>query len=463
MANLKQTMFREYDVRGMVNDDELNPASMEIIARAYAALLVTNNIHEAVLGYDYRSYSESLATAALKGLTESGISVKYLGLCLTPMMYSAQYFYQTKGGMMITASHNPNGWSGVKLSLGYSHTLGPDEIKKLQALTVSERFVFGKGTFSKVDYFPEYQKDIVSRVKLHRAYKVVVNTGNGTAGPFVPTILAATGVEVVGLLTELDWSFPVYSPNPAKEEMMHDTGKKVVEVGADLGIAIDADGDRLGITDEKGVTVWPDQYPMLLARQVLEKQPGAPIVFDVKSSQALIDDIKTHGGNPVMWKTGHSYIKSKLHELDSPLAGEMSGHIFYGKPYYYGFDDASFAAVKLIEYLSCQSQSLSQLIAQAPSYISTPGLQVTCADEVKYDIVAKLVADFQKEGYEVITINGARVQFPHGWGLVRASSNMPVLGLRFEAKTKEKLTEIQNLFKQKLAQYPEVGSEWESG
>ncbi len=463
MANLKKTMFREYDLRGLVNDDELNPASMEVIARAYAAMLVKRDIKKVVLGYDYRSYSESLAKAAVKGLTESGIDVVYLGMILTPMMYSAQYFHKTEGGVMITASHNPNGWSGVKLALGYSQTLGPEDIKELYDFTVSEEFVTGTGTVIEEDFLPEYLRDITSRIKMGRKLKVVVNTGNGTAGPIVPKILRAAGVEVEELLTELDWSFPRYSPNPAKEEMMEDTGRHVIETQADVGLAIDADGDRLGVTDEKGETIWPDKYLIVLARDVLERVPGSSIVFDVKCTQALPDDIKAHGGKPVIWKTGHSYIKAKLWETEAALGGEMSGHIFYGKPDYYGFDDASFTALKLLEYLSKQDMSLSHILATTPQYFSTPSLQADCDDEKKYDVVARLTEDFKKDGHEVIDINGARVVFPDGWGLVRASSNMPVLVLRFEAKSQEKLDEIEKLFREKLSHYPEVGKKWESG
>lgn len=364
---------------------------------------------------------------------------------------------------MITASHNPNGWSGVKQSLGYSHTLVPQEMKELYGLTVSENFVSGLGKVSKKDCFNDYKKDLLKRIKIKKPLRVVVNTGNGAAGPYTVPILKEAGFTVFELNTKLDWNFPHYSPNPAKLEMMEDTGKCVRKVKADVGIAIDADGDRLGITDEKGQTIWPDRYLILLARQVLEQNPGAKIVFDVKCTQALEDDIKAHGGIPVMWKTGHSYIKAKMKEINAPLAGEMSGHIFIGKPIYYGFDDAVFVALKLLEYISEQKEPLSQIIAATPYFVSSPSFQVDCADEVKYDIVDKLTKEFKSEGYDVIDINGARVKFKDGWGLVRASSNLPVLVLRFESKTKEGLNKIEQIFKEKLAKYPEIGKKWESG
>jgi phosphomannomutase/phosphoglucomutase len=386
-----------------------------------------------------------------------------LGMTLTPMMYSAQYRYRTQGGVMVTASHNPTGWSGFKLALDYSKTMGPEEIKELYALTVSEQFATGGGTVRSEDFLPDYTADVLGRVEIARPIRVVVNAGNGTPGPIVPKILREAGCEVVELYCNLDWSFPRYYPNPALVEMMEDTGKKVVESKADIGFAIDGDGDRLGVTNEKGEVVWPDRFLILLSRQVLKSHPGAKIIFDVKCSQALPEDIAAHGGTPIMWKTGHSYIKQKLWEENAPLAGEMSGHIFFGKPTYHGFDDGVFTALKLAEFVSQHEESMSSIIAQTPYYISTPTLQAACPDEVKYDIVDKLTKEFKQEGYDVIDINGARVNFSAGWGLVRASSNLPVLVLRFEAKTEDRLNEIVALFREKLARYPEVGTEWESG
>lgn len=463
MANLKKTMFREYDLRGLVADDELNEVSVEIIAKAYGTMLKKRKITEAVLGYDYRECSEKFQKAFIRGLNSTGVNIIDLGMILTPMMYSAQYYYKTSGGAMITASHNPNEWNGFKLSLGYSHTLVPEEMKELYDLTLSEEFIQGQGTVKKESFNEAYRDDLLKRVKIAKPLKVVVNTGNGTAGPIVPPILRAAGCEVVELLTELDWNFPHYFPNPSLVEMMAETGKKVVEVGADIGLAIDGDGDRLGVTDEKGQNIFPDQYLILLARQILEKNPGAKIIFDVKSTQALEDDIKAHGGIPVMWITGHSYIKAKLWEEEAPLAGENSGHIFFGKPDYYGFDDAVFAALKLLDYLSSQTQSLSQVMTGIPQYVSSSTLHVKCADELKYRIVEKLTQEFKNEGYAVIDINGARVKFADGWGLVRASSNLPVLVLRFEAKTQERIEEIMSIFREKMAKYPEIGKEWYSG
>jgi phosphomannomutase/phosphoglucomutase len=463
MAKLERKMFREYDLRGEVNEEQLNAYTVGIIAKAYGTMLRRRNIVVAVVGHDYRQGSEWIMEVAIQGLAATGVNVINLGMVLTPMMYSAQYHYQAQGGLMVTASHNPSGWSGFKLALGYSHTLGPAGMKELYELTVSEQFATGSGTVRFEDFLADYTTDLLKRVALARSIRVVVNAGNGTASTIVPMILQKAGCEVVELYCNPDWTFPHYFPNPALVEMMEDTGKKVIETGADIGFAIDGDGDRLGVTDEQGQVIWPDRYLILLARQVLENYLGAKIIFDVKCSQALPEDIEAHGGTPIMWKTGHSYIKQKLWEEKAPLAGEMSGHIFFGEPVYYGFDDAVFAALKLAEFISHHEEPLSSIIEQTPYYVSTPALQVACPDEVKYEVVDRLTKEFQEEGYDVIDINGARVNFGDGWGLVRASSNLPVLVMRFEAKTEKRKEELMALFREKFAKYPEIGSEWKSG
>lgn len=460
-------MFREYDLRGLVSADELNDYSVGIIARAYGTMLSRRGIATCVVAHDLRSGSKELCRTAVKELRKTGVDAIFIGQALTPMLYSAQYYYKTKGGMMVTASHNPNGWLGFKLALGFSYTFGPQEMQELLQLTHTEKFASGAGQFCEQKYLPIYTRDLVNRVKVERPVRVLVNAGNGTAGSIAPGILRAAGCEVVEFLCEPDLEFKRYFPNPSLELMMQDTGQQTAASGAQLGVAIDGDGDRLGVTDETGALIWPDRYLVLLARKVLEKNPGAPIIYDMKSSRVLEEEILKAGGTPVLWKTGHSYIKEKLNQLGAPLAGEMSGHIFYGKPDYYGFDDSVFTALKMIELLSQSEQSFSQLVARIPNYVSTPTLQANCKDEVKYDIVAALVSQFQREGCRVITFEdlklGGRVEFDYGWGLVRASSNLPCLVLRFEAKTEDQLHHIQQVFRQKLAQYPEVSQEWENG
>lgn len=460
MATLKKTMFREYDIRGRESADELNDESVYHIVRGFAAMLAAQGIRDAIVGNDARATSESFQQQAIRALTESGINVIDIATVTTPMSYWAQYRFDTKGLCMITASHNPAGWNGLKLGTGLSKTLLPDEIKQLYEIIENETYVAGSGSVRKEDIFDAYVQDLVSRASITKKIKVLVNTGNGTAGLFAAKLLRTAGCEVVEHYTDVDPTYPHYTANPDGTAMMEDTGAQTVANQCDIGMAFDGDGDRLGLTDEKGATIWPDRYLILLSRLVLLKKPGAKIIFDVKVSEALPEDIKAHGGIPIMWKTGHSYIKAKLAEENAALAGEMSGHIFFAENFY-GFDDAFFAALKMLEYLSTESKPVSEIIATTPSYISTPTIQLKTTDEEKYTIVDALVKEFKSEGYKMLDINGARVYTEDGWGLVRASSNTPTLVLRFEAKTLEGLERIQNIFKKKLQRFDSVSKDWD--
>lgn len=463
MPQLTKTMFREYDLRGRESEEELNETSVYHIGRGFGKILSDKHITETIVGHDARSTSESFHAAVVKGLTQSGINVVDIGTVTTPMSYWAQYFLKVKGLVMVTASHNPVGWNGVKLGTDLSKTLLTAEIKELYKIIEEEDYVTAgsQGNVRKEDIKEEYIKDLLTRAKITKKFKVLVNTANGTAGLFAPELLKRTGCEVVEHFTNVDPTYPNYTANPDGTVMMQDTGKQTVTNKCDIGMAFDGDGDRLGLTDELGNTIWPDRYIILLSRLVLSKKPGAKIVFDVKVSEALPEDIKAHGGVPIMWKTGHSYIKSKLAEEKAAMAGEMSGHIFFVEDYY-GFDDGLFAALKMLEYLSTQDKPLSEIIASTPYYVSTPTIQVKTTDEEKYKIVEELTEEFIKEGHKVIDINGARVYMENGWGLVRASSNTPTLVLRFEAKTKEELDKIQAIFKEKLARFTSVSKDWDS-
>ncbi len=461
MPKLKPTLFREYDIRGLENSEELNSSSVALIARAYGTFLRRHGISRAILGHDNRKTSEEFYEAAKKSLVESGIEVIGIGLCLTPMSYFAQYHLKAEGLCMVTASHNPAGWNGMKLGNGYSKTLLTEEIQELRTIAESGVFETGEGSFRTEDVREAYVNDLLKRVHLHKPLTIVINTANATSGFFSPELLRRFGCTVIEHNTDPDPSYPHYVPNPANVEMMEDTGRQVLKHGADVGIAIDADGDRLGITDEKGATVWPDRWLIILAQSVLQGAPGAKIVFDVKVSEALPEAIQAAGGVPIMWKTGHSYIKQKMQEEGAALAGELSGHVFFGGDFY-GFDDANFAALKLLEYVSARKEAISAIVAKTPYYISTPAYHAHTDDEKKYGIVDTLTNIFKKEGYRVVDINGARVYLEDGWGLVRASSNLPALVIRFEAKTETGLKKIEKIFREKLSSFPEVATEWES-
>ena len=459
MAVLEKTMFREYDIRGRESETELNSVSMELIGKGYGTFLQKRGVANAVIGHDNRRTSEEFYQAALKGFLSTGCNVIEIGMATTPMFYWSQYYFQVEGGLMVTASHNPVGWNGLKLAFGYSYTLIGKELEEIYDIVSKENFTKGEGkVLEQKNIFEAYKKDLLSKVSPLKRFRVVVNTGNGTAGFFAPQILRDAGCEVVEYLTKPDPLYPKYTPNPAQVEMMDDTGSKVRKTNADLGFAFDGDADRLGLVDEKGQNIWPDRYLALLSRLVLVKHPKAKIVFDVKCSQALPEDIEAHGGIPVMWKTGHSYIKEKIQQEKAALGGEMSGHIFFVENYY-SFDDAVFASLKLLEYFSSQNKKVSELVADTPYYISSPALHAECPDDKKYQVVEELTEEFKKE-YEVIDINGARVLFGDGWGLVRASSNLPALVLRFEAKTQKRFEEIESMFREKLKRFEFVGQHW---
>ncbi len=462
---MKETMFREYDIRGRVSDDELNEESVELIAKAYGTSMRRQyQVTSAVVGYDSRKCSPGFRDAVVKGLNSVGITTVDIGMVTTPVFYFSQYLMGIPYGVMITGSHNPDGWSGFKMANGYSSTLLSDGIKAIYELVTGKDFDSGRGQSFRFDNIKESYIDALKwRVKPNRRLRIVIDAGNGIAGVYAPALFRAVGFDVIEQFCELDPSFPHHFPNPSDLESLEMLRKKTLEEKADLGMAIDGDGDRLGVIDEKGNVIPSDRLLMLLSRQILEKKPGSKIVFDVKCSQQLIEDIKERGGIPVMWKTGHSYIKHKIKEEKAAIGGEHSGHIFIVDNFY-AFDDALFSGIRLAEYLSYQPTSLSEIMKQGKQYYSSPNIQVFCPDEKKYHVVEGVTRDFQQElGAEnVITINGARVNLSNGWGLIRASSNVPALVVMLEAETKEEYLDIKKILKEKLEKYPEVSKEWEN-
>ncbi len=454
-------MFREYDIRGLVNNDELNDASVEAIAKGFGSILREKGVTSCLVGYDNRSYSKNLIASAISGLMSTGIHVTNIGQATAPLAYWAQHHLDIPGVCMGSASHNPNGWFGLKLGYQKSSTILGEEITDLYNRILEESFLQGQGTrkdLSTDEMIHAYGDDLMKRATLHRPLKIVVNCGNGVAGPVDVPSLRSFGCEVIEQNTTPDATFPNHEPNPSSIGFQKALESKVLEVGADCGIGFDADGDRLGVADNLGRTMYPDKILIFLARLELAKHPGASIVFDVKSSRAVSDDVKAHGGIPVMWKTGHSYIKAKSKEVNAPVSGERSGHIFY-RSGYFGYDDALFAALKFLEYVSSQSKTVAQLHDEVSTYSTSPTYEAHCPDEVKYKIVDSLVLALkEKYGAErVVDINGARVEFEDGWGLVRASSNLPKLVLVFEGKTKERMESIIREFQDFLRGYPEIG------
>lgn len=464
-----KSMFREYDIRGRVSDDELNERSVYSIIKSYATYLKRRNISSAVVGYDNRTCSEGFAKSAIEALLEAGIDVFYIGLSISPLVYFGQHFLNCEGAVMITASHNPDGWSGFKLGKGLSKTLESEDIEEIFNILVNEDFSLSeeKGKLEVRNIREDYINAILSRININPHYipKIVIDAGNGGAGVFAYEVFQKLGCVTFQLNCDPDMTYPHYFPNPSNIKARQMLKNMVTHpyIKADIGIGFDGDGDRIGVLDENGDNIWSDKILMMLARQLLNKKNGAKIVYDVKCTQALEEDIKEHGGIPVMWKTGHSYIKAKMHEINAELAGERSGHIFVGGEDYYGFDDAIFVAAKLIEFISYEQEKVSNILKKFPSYITSPEIKADCADEMKYGVIEKITEEFKREfGDSVIDINGARVMFKDGWGLVRASSNLPELVLIFEAKTNDRLLEIREIFKQKLDKYDEVSKKWEN-
>jgi phosphomannomutase/phosphoglucomutase len=463
---LKATMFREYDVRGRVPEvfpdatDELSDEGMALLGRGFATLAKRRGLTRVVVGHDLRTYSRRLTDHFVRGLVAAGAEVLDLGCVLTPTVYFAQIHLETPAGVMITASHNPQGWSGLKMGLKPVQTLLKPEIEELKAILDSGDLAAGKGSTRRVDVREAYVADLAKRVRLARPLKIVLDPGNGTASYFCEEVFRRAGADVVPLFCEPDPTFPNHFPNPSDLAARKAIRAEVVRTKADLGFSFDGDGDRLGVQDHTGRDVLSDRVLMLLSRPVLARHPGAPVVFDVKCSQALPDDVLAHGGKPVMWKTGHSWIKSKMKELNAPIAGERSGHLFV-KDGFHGYDDGLFAGLRLAEYVASQPLSLAELIDRAPQYVTSPEIHVDCADEVKYEVSARLVGEMKREfGARVNDVNGARVTFDDGWGLVRPSSNLPELVLVFEGKTADAMARIKEVFRARLRRHQEIGATW---
>lgn len=462
---INPTLLREYDIRGRIDQpDSLTEEVIDAISRGFAVFLKRRGLEDAVVGHDARPYSARVKDITVRALLESGINVIEIGVVLVPMFYFSQYFLRKKGGVMITASHNPWGWSGFKHAYDYSTTFVPEDMRELQEIVNRGEFLKGAGAHEvRTDIPVEYKKDALARIKIERPLRVLVDAGNGTAGLFAPEILREAGCEVVEQYTDVR-EVRHHEANPSTLGMLDAMTDGAKKNRVDVVLGFDDDGDRLGAVDETGRVIWPDQILLLLARPVLAQSPGAKIVFDVKCTQALVDDITSRGGVPVMWKTGHSYIKAKAKEIGAHLAGERSGHMYFLKEHY-EFDDAVFAGLKLLEYISRADEKVSEIMGELPRYFTSPVWHAPCDDTKKYSVVERLIREL-KEEYgtgNVIDINGARVTMEDGWGLVRASSNVPALVLVFEAKTEEGLKKIESVFRKKLSRFFEVGSEWASG
>jgi phosphomannomutase/phosphoglucomutase len=449
MSAIPAEIFKAYDIRGIV-DRTLTEDAAEAIGRGLGTMGRGKGVSRFVVGRDGRLSGPKLARAVARGLNAAGIDVVDIGVVATPMVYFATHHFATGSGVMVTGSHNPPEYNGLKMMVA-GDTLAAETIQDLRRLVESGDFASGAGKVEDADIASTYIARIAGDVKLARPMTIAVDCGNGSPGAFAPRLFAKLGCKVIELFCEVDGNFPNHHPDPSKPENLQDLIAKLRQSDAELGLAFDGDGDRLGVVTKSGKIIYPDRQLMLFAADVLARNPGAEVIFDVKCTRNLFSWIREHGGRPLMWKTGHSLIKAKLKETGAPLAGEMSGHVFF-KDRWYGFDDGMYAGARLLEILA-RDANPSRVLESLPDSVSTPELNVALEREGEnHKLIAELQRTARFEGAtEVNTIDGLRVEYPDGFGLMRASNTTPVIVLRFEGDTAEALARIQRDFKRVLS------------
>lgn len=450
MVHINPLIFRQYDIRGNVDEDLTNDFAF-LLGRAYATLAKENNENKIAIGYDCRPSSEGYAENLAKGIAAEGLDAMITGMGPTPQLYYALFGRNCGGGIQVTGSHNPSHMNGFKLCLG-KRTMGGEEITDLyhRMKNLPQETSGTPGNVTKEPIQSEYMQMLIEKSKSHmgtRKLKIVCDAGNGVGGMVGPQILRELGAEVIELFCEPDGNFPNHHPDPSEPENLEDLVIKVKETGADFGIGWDGDADRIGVVDNQGNLLFGDMLLLLYARAILEEHPHATIIGDVKCSQRLFNDLESRGAKPIMWKTGHSLVKAKLKETGAELAGEMSGHIFFNDRYF-GYDDAIYASCRFAELVSKTEQSVSDLLRDLPESFSTPEIRVDCPEEIKFQIPDLIKEAFSE--YQVDTIDGARIKFENGWGLVRASNTQPVLVMRFEAESLEEMERYKEAVENKL-------------
>lgn len=463
--NINPQIFRGYDIRGVV-DKDLNEDVYYTLGKAYATFLYERRIRDCIVGRDIRYTSEKYQDAFMIGLTESGINVVDIGLTLSQIVYFSQYRYLIKGAAMVTASHNPVNYNGLKLAVGFSDTLLTDEVQMVRKIAESGNFKsYDKpGTVTKADVYPDYVLDIFKKVPItDSGLKVVIEGMNATPSKFMPEILRKSGCEVIEQNTALDGTFPLGTPDPTEKEVLDRLAERVVSEKADLGLAYDSDGDRIGIVDNEGNLIWNDVLVAIYAKDVLEYMPGAPIVFNTLCSKATSDVIVSSGGKPVMWLTGHSFIKAKIKETRSPFGGELSGHIFFTDSAY-GHDDTSFATLRLLAYLKRKNLTLKEAVSEIPKYFSSPEIKLGLADDLKFKLIKEKISVEIKNLFptgEYVDIDGFRADTKDEMIIIRASQNGPYITVKFEGKTQEQYDNLKVKIKAMLQKYPEI--DWSQG
>lgn len=446
--NMNPQIFREYDIRGLAERD-FDEDFARTLGRVHGSTIIQSGGTRVAVGRDARLTSDRYAEAVIDGFLDTGLHVYDLGICPTPLLYFSLFHLALDGGIMITASHNPSEYNGFKVCLG-KETLYGAQIQELK--TKVENGSFSDRSGGKRESSPmalPYEEHILRDIQsLARPLRVVIDAGNGVAGPLAPQIARQLGCTVWEIACDLDGTFPLHHPDPTVPKNLQDLIRKVQEEKADLGIAYDGDGDRIGVIDEKGNILWGDELLILFSRDILSRHPGAVIISEVKCSQTLFDEIALRGGVPIMWKAGHSLIKAKMKEVQAILAGEMSGHMFFADRYF-GYDDAIYASMRLLELLASEGRPLSTLLADLPKKVATPEIRVDCPDDKKF-IITERAKEYFRRHYDIVDVDGVRVQFPQGWGLIRASNTQPALVLRFEADSEERLEEYRGIIEAKL-------------
>lgn len=459
MTDIPDHVYRGYDLRGLVNK-ELTVENVEILAKGYATWLLQRRIFDCVVGYDCRLSSESFRDAVVKGLTESGINVFDIGMTLSQISYFAQYYFRCRGMVMITASHNPKEYNGFKFGTGFSETMLTDQIHNLRDIVKSGKFISRprKGTYTQKDIKSDYVNDLFRRVGEIGKFKVVVDSCAATTGVFLPDILRQAGCEVIEQNTKPDGNFPVGTPDPTEREVQVRLAKRVVAEKADLGFSYDCDGDRVGIVDGAGNLIWNDVFVSICAQDILDYLPGAKIIYNTLCSKQVDEVIRKAGGTPIIWKTGHSFIKAKVREEQAAFGGELSGHFFFVDNFY-GHDDGAIGSLRLLSYLTRVKKSLAEVVAGLPKYISSPEVKVGCPDLIKFSLVSDKIGSDIKKLYpdaKYIEIDGVRMDTESEMFIIRASQNGPYLTVKFEAKSRENYDKLKREINTILHKYAEV-------
>ena len=449
---MNNSIFREYDIRGIAEKD-LTDEVVELIGLAYGTKIIEVGLKNITIGRDCRKSSDRIFNSLARGILRTGVNITNLGIITSPVLYFSLYGLNVDGGIMITASHNPPDYNGFKAAIG-KNVLSSEEIQNLKTKIETESFLISKtkGKISDYDIIKNYKEDILKNIKITRKLRIGVDSANTPVGLFAKDILSYAGCEVYELFAEPDGNFPNHHPDPSIEENLIDLRNLVKKEKLDLGIAFDGDADRLGVLDENGDLIYSDMILLILARAVIKELPGSKIIAEVKCSKNLFDEIRNCGGSPIMWKTGHSNIKRKIKEEKAPLAGELSGHIFFSDKHH-GYDDALYAALRLIEVLSQSDSSISEMLTNIPKMYSTPEIRIDFPEHEKFEVINKLIEVIKEENdnsFDLITVDGIRLENSKGWALVRASNTQPALTIRFEADSEPNLKELVAYVSEKL-------------